>query len=386
MDPVTESTRAIQKKLLTEIENAGGAISLSEFMQVALYDPQHGYYTSGNVRFGANGDFYTSPTVSRLFGEALARYLAPALRRMARPAIVEFGPGDGHLALDILNDLKMREPDLYDGTKYVLLERSPALQQRQSFLLRHHQSRLLFLEGIRQLDIPEFTVIANEFFDAFPARRWRWRDGVFQEMMVGEKDGAFRWVPRRMNASEIPPIVYRVAQAVPSGTLDLPEGVSEFMAGLWTHAREALCLVFDYGDTAVRLASQFPEGTLRAQYQHRVTRDVFLDPGVRDLSVFVPIDLLLPEDAPITSGSSIRTVEVASNGPLRYAYFSTQAEFLMKTTFPRVIENILAMRDSEEKFRLQMQASTLINLEGIGGAMFALVIASPAFHSFLPSL
>ena len=43
------------------IRHAGGAISFSDYMELALYAPGLGYYSAGTVRFGAGGDFVTAP-------------------------------------------------------------------------------------------------------------------------------------------------------------------------------------------------------------------------------------------------------------------------------------------------------------------------------------
>ena len=48
-----------------------GKITFAEFMDIALYWPQGGYYM-GREPVGAQGDFYTSPTVHPAFGTLLA--------------------------------------------------------------------------------------------------------------------------------------------------------------------------------------------------------------------------------------------------------------------------------------------------------------------------
>ena len=52
-----------------------GALDLAEFMEHALYDPDHGYYATQDARgrVGKGGDFYTSVSVGPAFGRLLAR-------------------------------------------------------------------------------------------------------------------------------------------------------------------------------------------------------------------------------------------------------------------------------------------------------------------------
>src|SRR5690606_26505023 len=66
----------------TSIHDAGGSISLAEFMQHALYAPGLGYYSAGAAKFGAGGDFITAPESSPLFAKVLARQCAPILEAL----------------------------------------------------------------------------------------------------------------------------------------------------------------------------------------------------------------------------------------------------------------------------------------------------------------
>ena len=83
---------------------ARGQITFAEFMEVALYHPEGGYYTSGE-RVGASGDFYTSPSVHPAFGTLLAVQLFQMWQLLQQPApftVIEAGAGNGLLCRDIV--------------------------------------------------------------------------------------------------------------------------------------------------------------------------------------------------------------------------------------------------------------------------------------------
>ena len=61
-----------------------GAITFAEFMELALYWPDGGYYTSAQP-FGASGDYYTSPMAHPAFGALLAVQLYQMWQIMGRP-------------------------------------------------------------------------------------------------------------------------------------------------------------------------------------------------------------------------------------------------------------------------------------------------------------
>ena len=107
-----------------------GKISFAEFMEVALYWPEGGYYMARTLLgggqfththvgggqspdqpsldegpFGAAGDYYTSPLVHPAFGALLSVQLFQMWQVLGKPkpfAVVELGCGNGQLARDIL--------------------------------------------------------------------------------------------------------------------------------------------------------------------------------------------------------------------------------------------------------------------------------------------
>ena len=96
------------KQKILNIIRAGGPISLSDYMLMALYDSQYGYYTTRDP-LGVKGDFITSPEVSQIFGELVGAFLVQAWEDRGRPKrfhLAELGPGRGTLMADILRALK----------------------------------------------------------------------------------------------------------------------------------------------------------------------------------------------------------------------------------------------------------------------------------------
>ena len=65
-------------KLVSRIEEecaaSNGAISFRYYMELALYESELGYYSAGLQKFGAQGDFITSPEISPLFSQCIGQY------------------------------------------------------------------------------------------------------------------------------------------------------------------------------------------------------------------------------------------------------------------------------------------------------------------------
>ena len=111
---------------------AGGPVSFHDFMEMALYYPGLGYYTSQKNRIGKHGDYYTSPVLSSLYGQMIAKQIEEMWRLMDEEpfSIVEYGAGSCVLCFDILDYLKNNE-DLYRYLNYYIIERNGLSQQTE---------------------------------------------------------------------------------------------------------------------------------------------------------------------------------------------------------------------------------------------------------------
>src|SRR3954464_5682715 len=112
-----------------EIARAG-VISFARFMELALYDRDHGYYRKSHI--GKAGDFFTSISVGPLFGQMLAHFLEKRLAALpGEIQIVEAGANDGALAADILTWIAEKQPEFAQRLVYYIIEPIPELQERQ---------------------------------------------------------------------------------------------------------------------------------------------------------------------------------------------------------------------------------------------------------------
>ncbi|HEX5637567.1 MAG TPA: SAM-dependent methyltransferase, partial [Gammaproteobacteria bacterium] len=173
------------------IEANAGWIDFSEFMLLALYEPDLGYYSAGLQKFGESGDFITAPELSPLFAQTLANPIATTLSVMNSALVVEFGAGSGVLAANLLLRLEALGalPE-----KYLIIELSAELQQRQSQTIMqmapHLHERVLWLQALPEQPISA-VVIANEVLDAMPVTRFVKRNGKFFPLGVMFEDNGF---------------------------------------------------------------------------------------------------------------------------------------------------------------------------------------------------
>jgi SAM-dependent MidA family methyltransferase/GNAT superfamily N-acetyltransferase len=122
----------------------------NEYVRMALYDPDFGYYSSGEVELGV--DFGTfAIALSPAYGEMIAEHSFRIWQEMVRCGdmynqelfhIVEGGAGIGVTARDILRHISNKAKTeavwkmFYDNVRYVICELSPKLAERQMRTLK----------------------------------------------------------------------------------------------------------------------------------------------------------------------------------------------------------------------------------------------------------
>ncbi|QYF94948.1 SAM-dependent methyltransferase [Massilia sp. PAMC28688] len=280
------ASHALQRHIAAEIEQEGGAIAFSRFMELALYAPGLGYYSGGAAKLGADGDFTTAPEMSSLFGAALAQ-VAAAIIAQSAPRILEFGAGTGKLARDVLTALAEAGVVL---EQYAILELSGSLRARQQEALRDFPC-VVWLDAM-----PEAfsgVVLANEVLDAMPVELVRKDDGQWRRLMVTIDDGAFALVPHAPDADLAQRIGSQLsdADALPEGYLTEVHAVGAgFMAtlGRMLAAGQGAAILVDYGFPAHEYYHpQRSTGTLMCHYRHHAHTEPFYLPGLQDITAHV---------------------------------------------------------------------------------------------------
>jgi SAM-dependent MidA family methyltransferase len=79
-------------------------LTFSDYMADVLYHPTLGYYSSGQVTFGAGGDFVTAPERSPLFADGLVYEWQQARADGLGAQVLELGAGSGQLLIDFLTE------------------------------------------------------------------------------------------------------------------------------------------------------------------------------------------------------------------------------------------------------------------------------------------
>lgn len=230
-------------------------MSFADFMRVALYDPEFGYYRQPRQRVGRGPgtDFFTATSSGPIFGElieAAAASLLPA-GKLSDYTFVEIGaePAGG----------------IMSG--------------------RHHgfrDVRLLPLGAPLAIAGP-CVVFSNELFDAQPFRRFVRRAGSWRELGVALEGEALQEVELEPS----PEAGYLPASAPEEYHLDAPEAAVTLLEEVCAQDWDGLFLACDYGKTWAVLSTEWPAGTARAYSQHQQSNDLLAQPGQQDLTCHI---------------------------------------------------------------------------------------------------
>ena len=111
------------KKYLKDLIKITSPISVSNFMNEALFNPKYGYYINQNP-LGKQNDFITAPEISQVFGELIASYLINLWQHnyaQNEINLLEMGAGKGTLMQDFLK-VASKIPNFLDKTSINIIE------------------------------------------------------------------------------------------------------------------------------------------------------------------------------------------------------------------------------------------------------------------------
>jgi SAM-dependent MidA family methyltransferase len=355
-------SQAFVQAIKQYIRENNGAIPFSRFMELALYAPGMGYYSAGARKFGADGDFVTSPELGSVFAQCVAHSSAKVLQQLEGDTVFfELGGGSGAFAEQAL--LQMLELNTLP-TRYCILEPSADLRERQQQRLKQNVSAELFAR-CQWLDGPfeskwQGVLFANEVLDALPTPRFIMHEGeVFEEMVALDVNDNFIRVQQPADAL-LRAAVRHIERDIETKFSDGYH--SEVLPQLpyWIQAvggllEKGAMLFVDYGYP--RREYYLPErrdGTLVCHYRHHAHNDPFYLPGLQDITAFV--DFTAVAEAGVNAGFDL-------------SGYCSQASFLMGNGLQEVMQKIDAVDDEVQRYRLRQEIKKL-SLPGEMGERF----------------
>ncbi|OGP55310.1 MAG: hypothetical protein A2Y65_04380 [Deltaproteobacteria bacterium RBG_13_52_11] len=285
-------------QIIAEEIRQKGPIPFARFMEICLYHPQYGYYSSGTGCRGREGDYFTAPTIHPIFGALMGKQMAQMWRISGAGAfeVVEMGGGEGYLCMDILDYLQQQEPQFYDLLLYRMVEISPLLIEKQKRLLALHEAKMAWHQFDEMGDLKiEGCFLSNELVDSFPVHRVVMEGGALQEVYVDLDNGGFKEVQRDPSTPELKAYFRRLGITLVEGqhaevNLEALRWIREVAQGLV----RGFVVTVDYGYPAQELYSPpRHEGTLLCFQGHKALADPYINLGQQDMTAHVDFTSLI---------------------------------------------------------------------------------------------
>ena len=350
----------LREKIEKEIRERG-PIPFSRYMELCLYDAEHGYYSRNAQQFGKAGDFYTSSDVHAVFGRLLARQFDEMWRVLGSPrriSLQELGPGRGLFARDVLDWSEKKFPEFFRALRYVLTETSPALRAAMAEALQRHieSGKARFLEAEDRLAAIDM-VFANEFFDALPVE-------IVSEqgsLRVDARNGKFMetWVPA--SPQELEFLDRHSVHPEAGERIEVPLAAQQSMEAAAATLERGFIIAIDYGYTREEQLAGRHRGTVKAIRQHSVSANPYEAPGEQDITADVNFTAL---------------AAAAEKQGMQAQKLITQSQFLVgigeENQFADALEEC---RLPQERAKVALQLKHLVTPAGMGES-FQVLVAS----------
>lgn len=342
-----EQSAGLLNLLHEKIIASGGIISFADYMNMALYHPEFGYYQRKKLPMGEQGDFITAPEMSPLFADCLAKESATVMSHLGVYELIEFGAGSGQLAIDLISALKAQGVSI---NRYIIIEVSDSLRAEQAeriaLALPEDYEKVVWQKVVP--DGFSGVVIANEVLDALPCHTFTIQNGQCFERGVTLKSGqlAFAQVP-------VFSPTFSTALAELQEVVDFPENYSSevnlavepFLQQMTANLKKAVIFIIDYGyGREIYYHPERVNGTLSCFYQHQYHTDPFQVPGLQDITAHVDFT---------------RVAESALRLGLLVSGFTTQASFLLGLGLMEYAAKREASLSEVEQFQLHQAIKRL---------------------------
>jgi SAM-dependent MidA family methyltransferase len=304
--PELFNSQALQKILEIEITSSTNQrISFAQYMDLALYHPNYGYYNSGMIKIGNQGDFFTSSSLGKDFGELLAVQFKQMWHNLGCPAsfyLVEMGAGNGELAQDILNYFQSENDKFFiKALKYIIIEQSSALITVQQKRLKSLMAFDLTWKNWSDLE-EDFIVgcfFANELVDAFPVHLVTRNQDQLQEIYLSLEQGQLTETIHPLSSDKITQYFDLVGVNLldssypPNYRTEVNLNALDWLSTVANILKRGYILTIDYGYPAAKYYRPSRNlGTLQCYFQHRRHQNPYVNLGYQDITAHVDFTAL----------------------------------------------------------------------------------------------
>lgn len=347
LSPVDPGNPALIDIIAKKIHQMG-RITFADYMEMVLYNPLYGYYSSSHDNIGVSGDFITSSTLSPVFGALIARWIVHKYNEMGLPKrfdIVEMGAGKGFLCASIMNTLRCEHPSIYESAHYSLIDIARKTELAYD-LYSEFEDRITIHESLDALDNNSIfgCFVSNELPDAFPVHLIASENGAIKEVFVLHNENGFYEEADEPSTPLLESRLSNYGIILPDGyRTEVNLKIDSWIHKLLEKLAKGSILTIDYGYTADQYYSPArSRGTLMCYYRHTYNEEPYKRIGHQDITAHVDFTALM---------------QIGESKGLITDNYTTQRDFLLSLDAEALIL-------THPEYRRSLHA--LIDAEGLG--------------------
>ena len=322
---------SLKNIILERIKSSKQPLLFRDFMEMALYYPQLGYYSGTKEKVSSQGDFITATSQTSLFARTFARQFAIVLCQLGNDcSIIEFGAGNGKFAADCIDELE----SLAKLPKhYIIIELSNDLRLRQQQYIKentpHLYNRFIWLNKLPEQKI-KAIVFANELLDAMPVDVFRSKNNKLIQQGVIVANDSFEFSDMPQNDFRFEYELNRILNdsiTFDNGYIsEINTWIRPWIKSLLEVLSQGIVFLCDYGyHRALYYSKERYMGNLACYHQHHVNFEPFINIGEQDITAHV--DFTTVTEAAVEVGFQL-------DG------YMTQANFLKRAGISEVFSDI----------------------------------------------
>jgi SAM-dependent MidA family methyltransferase len=266
-----------------------GPVSFRDFMEMALYYPELGYYNSQKDKIGADGDFYTSANLTAAFGAMIGRQIEEMWQNLEKNPfkIVEYGAGTGLLCHDILDYLK-NNISLYESLTYCIIEKSAKMREIQK---KHLHEKVSWYPAIKEIPEINGCILSNELIDNFSVHQVIMKDRL-QEIFVDYNEYFIEIL--KPAKKELTDYFSELNVQLPKGFLtEVNLEAKSWIKDVSKSLQKGYVITIDYGSLSADLYNKRRScGTLLCYYKHQKNDNPYQFIGQQDITTHINFSAL----------------------------------------------------------------------------------------------
>tara|TARA_Y100001970_G_C14218833_1_gene851322 strand:- start:518 stop:1573 length:1056 start_codon:yes stop_codon:yes gene_type:complete len=348
----------IREKIIQTINKEKHPIPLDQFIEICLFE-KDGYYNQSNI-LNKFGDFTTAPEISQLFGEILGIFIYYTWTKKYGNQfdLIELGPGNGTLLVDILTTTKSFK-NFHDNINIKLIEKNKHFIKKQKQKLKSKNFINIKTDWFSNIDFTSrkpAIIFANEFFDCFPVRHFKKDNEIWNEKVINfdNKEDRFFYEYIKIKNDNF---INKKLKNITDQIYEISEKRDEYFEKICKYIKKksGTVIIIDYGYL------DFPGYFTLQALSNNKNSNLFDNLGKQDITSLVDFKNL---------------INIAENNNLYVENFTTQKLFLVNNGINERKKMILNKSKNDKKNTIKEEYNRITDEKNMGSVFKVLIISN----------